>query len=46
MWVSFQRFMRVIWPSVYRAVNGAVYFMINLLRSVVSEMIASLKGNG
>lgn len=32
------------WPTIYRLINGAVYFIIMIIKSVVKGIISQLKG--
>lgn len=37
-------FLIKIWPSVYRAINTTLYFILGLLKSIVSYSIKQLRG--
>lgn len=38
-----QRFLYNIWPTVYRLINGAFYFIINVIKKTVRLMINQVK---
>ncbi len=44
MRIEIERFLKSIWPTVYKIVNGAFYFILNLIKSTISLMLASLRG--
>lgn len=41
-----QRFLILIWPTIYRAINSALYFLLNLIRSTIKFGIEQIKNNG
>lgn len=38
-----QRLLKQIWPTVYRAVNNTIYFILNLIKSTVKMAIDEIK---
>ncbi|MEK7605216.1 MAG: hypothetical protein AAB478_01695 [Patescibacteria group bacterium] len=36
--------LKLIWPTVYRIINGGVYFLINLVKTIVKMSIEQIKG--
>ncbi len=40
---SVERLLKQIWPTIYRAINGSLYFVLNLMKSTVRSMIEELK---
>lgn len=41
---SLNRFLRGIWPTIYRGINSIIYFIINFIKSTLSSMWDSLRG--
>jgi hypothetical protein len=37
-----QAFFKQIWPTIYRLINGGVYFILNLIKSVVRMSIEQI----
>lgn len=37
-------FLKSIWPTVYRIINGGFYFLLNLIRTFVRVTIEMIKG--
>ncbi|MDO8639816.1 MAG: hypothetical protein Q7R53_02725 [bacterium] len=33
-----------IWPTIYRLINSLIYFIISLIKSIVSYSIKQIKG--
>jgi len=40
---GFQRFLYNIWPTIYRVVNSAFYFLLNVIKKTVRLMIDQIK---
>ncbi len=36
------RFLRNIWPTVYRIVNTSLYFLINLIKDIITRITEQL----
>lgn len=43
---SFKIFLIKIWPTVYRIINGFLYFLLTVIRSIVSIAINQIKKGG
>jgi len=37
-------YLKAIWPTVYKVLNGAIYFVFTLIRSMVKLAIQQIKG--
>lgn len=37
--------MKQIWPSVYQFINGAFYFILSVIKGIVSYAIKQIKGD-
>lgn len=43
---KFKTFLIKIWPTIYRIINKILYFILSLIKSVVSIAINQTKGGG
>lgn len=37
--------LKKIWPTIYRVINGSLYFLLNLIKSIVKMSIEQIKGS-
>ncbi len=37
-------YLKAIWPTVYRLINGALYFVLNLIRSIIIIAYNEIRG--
>ncbi|GIW61370.1 MAG: hypothetical protein KatS3mg089_0222 [Patescibacteria group bacterium] len=37
-------YLKAIWPRVYRLINGALYFVLNLIRSIIIFAYKQIRG--
>ena len=41
---KFLIFLQRIWPTIYRIINGLVYFILNFIKKFISLVIEQIKG--
>jgi hypothetical protein len=46
MEIRIERFLKNIWPTVYKIVNGTFYFLLNLIKSTVKYAIEEIRSSG
>lgn len=44
MWQTIKADLIKAWPTIYRIINGSLYFVLNLIKSMVFYAIRQLKG--
>ena len=40
------KFLKQVWPYIYRGINSAIYFIINIIKYIVREGIEMIKNGG
>lgn len=40
------QFLKNVWPYIYKAINNTIYFIFNLVRTVIKESIQMIKTGG
>ncbi|MCL4418885.1 hypothetical protein M1146_02150 [Patescibacteria group bacterium] len=43
---KFKIFLINIWPTIYRVINAVIYFVISLIKGIVTLAIKQIKGGG
>ncbi len=43
---KFKTILIKIWPAIYRVVNSFIYFLISLVKTIISIAVKQLKGGG
>lgn len=41
--MQLKRFLYNIWPSVYKVINGTLYWLINFVKNLIKMMIGQIK---
>ncbi len=39
-------YLKAIWPTVYRIINGGIYFILNLIKTFFRLAMEEIKGGG
>ncbi len=40
------KLLRQLWPYIYRGINSTLYFIINLIKSIIKDGVKMLKTGG
>jgi hypothetical protein len=42
---QFQIILKQIWPTIHRVITGTVYFILNLIKSIIKMSIDQIQGS-